>query len=95
MLSQNSIHERIQQAIAPQLRQLDHLIDSYTPRIIGKHHPEYDTLFGRLHYQMRRFGTVEARSVEPETVLGTTRFQSTLASDDKAEEVLELYLKGA
>ena len=56
-LDRAEIDRRIHEAVAPVLARADALVESYLPddfRVIGKHHPQYDTLYGRLHYFTRK-----------------------------------------
>ena len=48
-----TIEQRVMAAIRPTLEKADVLIDSYMPdkyRVIGKHHPEYDTFNGQIKH---------------------------------------------
>lgn len=70
------IEERIQAAIQPQLDALEHLFHRYSPRIIGKHHPEYDTVTGKLHHTLRRVSTSLRASIGDSTLTGRVSFRN-------------------
>lgn len=53
-MNRETVKARVMASIEPQLDRLGRMQAEYEPRIIGKHHPEYDTLSGRLHYISRR-----------------------------------------
>jgi hypothetical protein len=70
------IDQRILAAIQPQLDALEHLFHRYSPRIIGKHHPEYDTVTGRLHHTLRRVNTSLRVSIGDRTLTGRVSFRN-------------------
>ena len=49
-----TIEDRIQAAIKPVLDRAEELFTEYAPKVIGKHHPLYDSPLGRNHHYKRK-----------------------------------------
>lgn len=59
-----AIEARIHAAIMPTLLKADALYDHYRPlhkQVVGKHHPMYDTLGGRLSHMRHKMRKFQAR----------------------------------